>query len=152
MDMKSILRFSLLICSFVLITGCCQGTRKKGNSIREELVSMTPCELSTFQSSLSPEEKSQYWQYKLENTLQSKNLTDDEKEVIRPLMELSDKDHYEEDYQGDDSLIIDQITEELKEKFGWDQAKLVKYLGTILTEEEIEENIRRGKNICSPSE
>lgn len=76
---------------------------------------MTPCELSTFQSSLSPEEKSQYWQYKLENTLQSKNLTDDEKEVIRPLMELSDKDHYEEDYQGDDSLIIDQIAEELKE-------------------------------------
>lgn len=87
----------------------------------------------------------------MDNTLKSKNLSDEEKEIIRPLETLLTKENYE-DNNDDDIEFINQVTEELKEKFGWNDEKLYKYLGTVLTEEEVEENIRRGKNICRPSE
>lgn len=144
--------FLLLICSFVLFIGCGQSSQKKGNPIREELVSLTPCELQDKLNMLPAEDLCEYWRYKMDNTLNSKNLTKEEKDVIRPLASLLTKEHYEDDAPANDTSLIDQITIELKEKFGWNDEKLYKYLGTVLTEEELEENIRRGKNSCSTSE
>lgn len=145
--MKSFLQLSLLACFFVLVASCGQNR----TDIREELVSLTPCELQKKLSTLSAGELSELWRHKMDNTLKSKNLSDEEKEIIRPLETLLTKENYE-DNNDDDTEFINQVTEELKEKFGWNDEKLYKYLGTVLTEEEVEENIRRGKNICRPSE
>lgn len=145
--MKSLLQLSFLACFFVLITSCGQNR----TDIREELVSLTPCELQEKLNLLSARELCELWRYKMDNTLKSKNLSDGEKEIIRPLESLLTKENYE-DHNDDATTIIDQVTEVLKEKFGWNEEKLYKYLGTVLTEEEVEENIRRGKNRCSPSE
>lgn len=144
--MKSFLQLSLLACFFVLVASCGQNR----TDIREELVSLTPCELQKKLSTLSAGELSELWRHKMDNTLKSKNLSDEEKEIIRPLETLLTKENYEDN--DDDTEFINQVTEELKEKFGWNDEKLYKYLGTVLTEEEVEENIRRGKNICRPSE
>ena len=144
--MKSFLQLSLLACFFVLVASCGQNR----TDIREELVSLTPCELQKKLSTLSAWELSELWRHKMDNTLKSKNLSDEEKEIIRPLETLLTKENYEDN--DDDTEFINQVTEELKEKFGWNDEKLYKYLGTVLTEEEVEENIRRGKNICRPSE
>lgn len=145
--MKSLLQLSFLACFFLLITSCGQNR----TDIREDLVSLTPCELQKKTSTLSAGELCELWRYKMDNTLKSKNLSDEEKEIIRPLESLMIKENFE-DNSDDYTEIMDQITGALKEKFGWDDAKLLKYLGTILTEEEFEENIKRGKNICRPSE
>ena len=145
--MKSFLQLSLLACFFVLVASCGQNR----TDIREELVSLTPCELQKKLSTLSAGELCELWRYKMDNTLKSKNLSDEEKEIIRHLESLLTKENYE-DNNDDDPEFINQLTEELKEKFGWNDEKLYKYLGTVLTEEEVEENIRRGKNICRPSE
>lgn len=145
--MKSLLQLSFLACFFVLITSC--GQNRTG--IREEMVSLTSCELQEKLNSLSAGELCELWRYKMDNTLKSKNLSDEEKEIIRPLNNLLTKENYE-DHNDDNEEIIDQVTQDLKEKFGWNDEKLYKYLGTVLTEEEVEENIRRGKNICRPSE
>lgn len=145
--MKSLLQLSFLACFFVLITSCGQNR----TDIREELVSLTPCELQEKLNLLSARELCELWRYKMDNTLKSKNLSDGEKEIIRPLESLLTKENYE-NHNDDATAIIDQVTEVLKEKFGWNEEKLYKYLGTVLTEEEVEENIRRGKNRCSPSE
>ena len=145
--MKSFLQLSLLACFFVLVASCGQNR----TDIREELVSLTPCELQEKLSTLSAGELCELWRHKMHKTLKSKNLSDEEKEIIRPLETLLTKENYE-DNNDDDTEFINQLTEELKEKFGWNDEKLYKYLGTVLTEEEVEENIRRGKNICRPSE
>lgn len=145
--MKTFLQLSLLACFFVLVASCGQNR----TDIREELVSLTPCELQKKLSTLSAGELCELWRHKIDNTLKSKNLSDEEKEIIRPLETLLTKEKYE-DNNDDDTEFINQLTEELKEKFGWNDEKLYKYLGTVLTEEEVEENIRRGKNICRPSE
>ena len=145
--MKSFLQLSLLACFFVLVASCGQNR----TDIREELVSLTPCELQKKLSTLSAGELCELWRHKIDNTLKSNNLSDEEKEIIRPLETLLTKENYE-DNNDDDTEFINQLTEELKEKFGWNDEKLYKYLGTVLTEEEVEENIRRGKNICRPSE
>lgn len=147
LDMKSLLQLSFFSLFFFLITSCGQNRA----DIREELVSLTPCELQEKLNLLSARELCELWRYKMDNTLKSKNLSDEEKEIIRHLESLLTKENYE-DHNDDATAIIDQVTEVLKEKFGWNEEKLYKYLGTVLTEEEVEENIRRGKNRCSPSE
>ena len=88
------------------------------------------------------------------NTLASKNLTKEEKAVIKPLAALlTPKAYFDEDTS--EGLALRDAAEEaagrLTKEYAWDELKLFKYLETFMTEQEYDEYLRRiNREDCQP--
>ena len=94
----------------------------------------------------SPEEQYNLWLIKLDDTLASSNLTDDEKSVIKTLKDKLTPDMYRDDLSEDEQKQIEQANDSIEvvliNNYNWNEAKLFKYLGTILTEEEYNQCVK----------
>ena len=139
----------------ICVSACAESTEKKDSSpIREELLAKTiPEQVEMFQA-LPPELQCDFWRLKIANTLTSKNLTKEEKAVIKPLAALlTPKADLEE--ETPEGAALKGATEEaaglLVKEFGWDELKLFKYFETFMTEQEYDEYLRRiGREDCQP--
>ena len=107
--------------------------------IRTDLVSMDFTALDEYVRNLSPEEKANLWKVKIQDTLESGNLSEAEKNTIREFSGIIDDDCYE--FGSAQSQEACEKSENLEltliENFGWDEKKLFHYLGIVLTEDEI---------------
>ena len=95
--------------------------------------------LDEYVKNLSPEEKADLWKLKIQDTLESDNLTEEEKAAIRDYSGILTKACYEGDTaQSHESCEKSENLEQtLIEKFGWDEKKLFHYLGIVLSDAEI---------------
>ena len=139
--MKKVLIYLICLTLATLTLVSCK--QKKGSSandgIRTELVSMDFIALDEYVKNLSPEEKADLWKLKIQDTLESDNLTEEEKAAIRDYSGILTKACYEGDTaQSHESCEKSENLEQtLIEKFGWDEKKLFHYLGIVLTDAEI---------------
>lgn len=135
----------LLFLSILVFFSSCEN-KNKGIPVREELLSMSLEEQVNMLQSSSPDVVYQYYKLKLDNTLKSKNLTDKEKAVIRPLKDMLSVECFSDPESEEDReliLMIESIEKTLVEDFGWDEKKLYKYFETIMTEEEFDLYVKR---------
>ncbi len=147
MDMKRLV-YSAFLVLIIAVAGCVNqnGNKEDENAFREDLLSKTIPEQVMMLQSLTPEDQYQYWIKKMDNTLASKNLSKEEKKVIRPVRERMTVDLYR--YSGTEENnsfeeLAEQTVATLKNEFGWDDYKVFKYFETILTEEEYNEYLKR---------
>lgn len=147
-NMKKFIYLVVFTVSFAVLFGCSFGNGEKNDekAFREDLLSKTIPEQVMMLHSLTPEDQYQYWIKKMDNTLASKNLSKEEKNVIRPVRERMTIDLYR--YSGTEECdsfneLVEQTVATLKDEFDWDDYKLFKYFETILTEEEYNEYLKR---------
>lgn len=134
-----------IVITSTLVVSCTNvSTPNVDVAIREDLVSLSLPEQVHMIQALTPEKQCEYWKYKIENTLSSKNLSKSEKELIRPLLDYITPEAYAE---NDTSAAIQEFTDDLTatliKEYKWDNQKLLKYLGTIMTEAEFTEYCKR---------
>lgn len=128
-----------------LVVSCCN-TETKTFPMREELLSKTLPEQVEMLQSLAPEEQFDFWKIKLNNTLASKSLSDEEKDLIRPLADaLTPKAYQEEETPEGKALkqLSEEISARLKNEYNWSDLKVFKYFETIMTEQEYDEYLKR---------
>lgn len=104
-----------------------------------ELISKSLAEQQSIVGSLSAEERALLWSRKLDDTLASLSLTENEKNIIRPLRALICKEMFlpdtpERSLYNSLSPCIESL---LTSQMGWDDKKMVVFLETIMTEKEI---------------
>lgn len=137
---------TILVSFFAVACNLFNGSKGNNNPFREEIISKSLPEQTLYFQSLSPTEQCALMRNKLNDTLNSTNLTDEEKEIIRPLTDIITPELYQ---SNDGSLnkafemMTESISSTLKDKYGWSDMKLFKYFETIMTEREFEEHVRR---------
>lgn len=153
MNYKSFIH--ILTVAVICVGSCAESSEKNGIvPIREEILTKTiPEQVEMFQA-LTPELRCDLWRVKMANTLASKNLTKEEKAVIKPLAALlTPKAYFDEDTS--EGLALRKAAEEaagrLTKEYAWDELKLFKYLETFMTEQEYDEYLRRiNREDCQP--
>lgn len=134
--------YCFIACTVILVIAVSSCKQKKDSSaeeIRTELISKDFIALDEYVKNLSPEEKADLWKLKIQDTLESDNLTEEEKAAIRDYSDILTKACYEGDTaQSHESCEKSENLEQtLIDKFGWDEKKLFHYLGIVLTDAEI---------------
>ena len=102
----------ILTLAVICVGSCTESSEKNGIvPIREEILAKTiPEQVEMFQA-LTPELRCDLWRVKMANTLASKNLTKEEKAVIKPLAALlTPKAYFDEDTS--DGLALREAAEE----------------------------------------
>lgn len=146
----------VIITAIVFFIGCNQNTGNKREwEIREDIVSLSLPQQVRMLQEIEPEEVFKYWRYKLENTMDSEILTPEEKKVIAPLLDEMTLAAYQDfktlEYNAEEEALLahsEEIVETLMSEYGWDEEKVFKYFGTIKTEQEYEESLKRGNIDC----
>ena len=134
--------YCFIACTVILVIAVSSCKQKKDSSaeeIRTELISKDFIALDEYVKNLSPEEKADLWKLKIQDTLESENLTEEEKAAIRDYSDILTKACYEGDTAQSHELCekSENLEQTLIEKFGWDEKKLFHYLGIVLTDAEI---------------
>ena len=134
-----------IVILYTFVVSCTNvSTASDDVAIREDIMFLSiPEQVHMIQTS-TPEKQCEYWRYKIEDTLNSKYLSKTEKELIKPLLNYIIPEAYTE---NDTPTIIQEFTDDLiitlVNKYKWDDQKLFKYLGTIMTEAEYTEYCKR---------
>lgn len=145
--MKS--HLTLILLFFAVSCNLFNVSNSSNQAFREEILSKSIPEQTLYFQSLSPTEQCALMSTKINNTLSSTNITEEEKMILRPLAGLLKPELYQlTDSPLNNSFdsMVQQITSTLKNKYGWSDVKLFKYFETIMTEEEYDEYVLR-KNI-----
>ena len=95
--------------------------------------------LDEYVKNLSPEEKADLWKLKIQDTLESEDLSEEEKNLIRDFSDILNENCYEGDTAQSHEAREkgENLEQTLIEKFGWDEKKLFHYMGIVLTDAEI---------------
>lgn len=149
--MNSIFKSLFMLMSSVSITvsvciSCNQNAPKDfevyNGIMRSELVRMDFKEQNNIYAKMSPENRSALWKYKMQDLLNDGRYSAEEKEEFKRIAAYLKPEVFTEEGRVEFQKVADDWENTMKEKFGWNDEKIVQTMHLFMTTAEQNENLR----------